>query len=771
MSRSTATLRLDNGLRVRLIGDPQSGRAAALMRIEVGSLDEPPTWPGLAHLLEHLLFRGSEGFAAEEGLMRWAPAHGGRLNATTQATQTAFFFEVDAEWLEAGVARLIDMLGAPLLAAEAADREAEVIDAEYRLLRADAETRCEAAQRQAFSGIDGLHRFHIGSRAAFGADAAALRRALRQFHRQGYRAAGMTLWLQGPQPLPQLAAIARRFAGGILGGPVTPRAPQPPLTARGDYRLGLAGAPQLRLTLALNRAPCRGALRLLESLLLDEAPGGLLAWLRAQELCDAVRLTHERCGDERWLLSWIFTVNRGTADEAATLERALFGWLHQLAGLGDAPLAHYRQLANRAFDRLAPLEHLRERAFGLPPVEHTAGWAQQLSALLTAPLSRLTVRPEPGAASREVQGLPLSLTALETAPQPPNDVPRFHFFSPSATPPQAPQLPQERAPLRHRLAGAPRPVLLLRPVPQAPFSDEQGYRLQAALRTTAATLAHRHGQLSIERFQGVWQLQLAGDDALMCHGMSAINRALSALSPAVLRDAARTLRRERLREQGDIAIRRLLAQLPAALSATPAALSWRATLIGGHAPLQSSLSRLLSDFPYPITAAPQAMRGHAPVRLSESGDESALLLFFPLPEITASGRLALRLLAQLYAPHYFQRLRVERNIGYVVQCAFHRCADIEGIFFGLQSPRFTLEQLHRFTLEFLQDMTATLASLNTTQWDRARQTLMQSLRQRSDDPMRRARETVLENSELEAELAQFSREALQFWQRRIFTSR
>lgn len=60
MSRSTATLRLDNGLRVRLIGDPQAGRAAALMRIEVGSLDEPPTWPGLAHLLEHLLFRGSE---------------------------------------------------------------------------------------------------------------------------------------------------------------------------------------------------------------------------------------------------------------------------------------------------------------------------------------------------------------------------------------------------------------------------------------------------------------------------------------------------------------------------------------------------------------------------------------------------------------------------------------------------------------------------------------------------------------------------------------
>ena len=72
------------------------------------------------------------------------------------------------------------MLAAPQLAAEAIAQEIEVIDAEYRLLRAEVETRCEAAQRQMFTGLDAMHRFHIGSRAAFGSDISALQQALRQ---------------------------------------------------------------------------------------------------------------------------------------------------------------------------------------------------------------------------------------------------------------------------------------------------------------------------------------------------------------------------------------------------------------------------------------------------------------------------------------------------------------------------------------------------------------------------------------------------------------
>ena len=94
---------------------------------------------------------------------------------------------------------------------------------------------------------------------------------------------------------------------------------------------------------------------------------------------------------------------------------------------------------------------------------------------------------------------------------------------------------------------------------------------------------------------------------------------------------------------------------------------------------------------------------HRPVTLTESGPESALLQFYPLQNGEAEGRWALRVLAQLYAPRYFQRLRVDRNVGYVVQCAFHRCADTEGMLFALQSPTFNVEPLRQLTDEFTAD--------------------------------------------------------------------
>ena len=140
MALAGASWQLDNGLAVKAISDPAAASAAALVRIEAGSFQAPTAWPGLAHLLEHMLFRGSENFSAQDSLMGWVPSVGGRLNATTQATQTAFFFEVGADHLAQGLARLSDMLAAPQLAAEAIAQEIEVIDAEYRLLRAEVET-------------------------------------------------------------------------------------------------------------------------------------------------------------------------------------------------------------------------------------------------------------------------------------------------------------------------------------------------------------------------------------------------------------------------------------------------------------------------------------------------------------------------------------------------------------------------------------------------------------------------------------------------------
>lgn len=769
MTLADASWQLDNGLAVKAISDPAAASTAALVRIEAGSFQATSAWPGLAHLLEHMLFRGSANFSAQDGLMGWVPSVGGRLNATTQATQTAFFFEVGAEHLAQGLARLSDMLAAPLLATEAIVPEIEVIDAEYRLLRADGETRCEAAQRQMFDGLDALHRFHIGSRAAFGNDISALQQALRQFHQRYFRAPNMTLWLQGPQSLAQLHALAQRYGSSLPPGSATPHEASPLLSAAEDHTLFLPGTPQLRLVFALPRSHSRGWLRRLERLLLDEAPGGLLARLRAQAWCDAVRLDYSRCSEHNALLSFIFTVNHGSAAEAAHIESALLTWLRALQALAPAQLAHYGQLANRDFHRLAPLDQLRARAFGLPPAEENDDWSRHIAALINVPRRRLAVRPEGDSETREIQGLPLALGPFAGA-ELNSTVEPFRFFSSSAALP-IPSLPSGQAPLRHLLPGKAQPVLLLRPASSSAFSDEQAYGWQAALRAGAAELAHREGHLSFERHQGVWLLQLAGSNAMICHGLSVVNRALAALTPTILNEAARNLRHTQLKEQNDIAIRRLLAQLPTALSAPIAtATRWHATLIGGDSELKQQLSHLLCDFPYFVAAEPQmpTHQHHRPFTLTESGAEHALLQFYPLPNEEAEGRWALRVLAQLYAPRYFQRLRVDRNVGYVVQCAFHRCADAEGLLFALQSPTFNVEQLRQLTDEFLLQMRHELAHVGTGELEQTQQALRQSLQRLSAAPLQRAREIALENRPAVARVATMTVVQLRSWQQRIF---
>ncbi|HEI9781507.1 pyrroloquinoline quinone biosynthesis protein PqqF [Serratia marcescens] len=768
MALAGASWQLENGLAVKAISDPAVGCAAALVRIEAGSFQAPVAWPGLAHLLEHMLFRGSANFSAQEGLMSWVPSVTGRLNATTQATQTAFFFEVGTEHLAQGLTRLSDMLAAPQLATEAIEQEIEVIDAEYRLLRAEVETRCEAAQRQMFGGLGAMHRFHIGSRAAFGNDISALQQALRQFHQCYFRAPNMTLWLQGPQSLAQLHALAQRYGSRLPSGSAIPHEASPPLTAAKDYTLSLPGTPQLRLVFALSRSHSRGWLRRLERLLLDEAPGGLLARLRAQAWCDAVRLDYSRCSENNALLSFIFTVNHGSAAEAAHIESALLAWLQALQVLTPAQLAHYERLANRDFHRLAPLDQLRARALGLPPVESNDDWPRHIAALISAPRRRLAVRSDGHGETREIQGLPLALgpfagAALTSAAE------LFRFFATSAALP-SPRLPSGLAPLRHLLPGEAQPVLLLRPTPSSRFSDGQAYGLQAALRTGAAELTHREGHLSFERHQGVWLLQLAGSHALICHGLSEVNRALAVLPPTVLSEAARNLRHTQLKEQSDIAIRRLLAQLPAALSAPTEAAQWHATLIGGDGELKRQLSHLLYDFPYFVAAEPPlpTHQHHCPITLTESGAESALLQFYPLQNDEAEGRWALRVLAQLYAPRYFQRLRVERNVGYVVQCAFHRCADAEGLLFALQSPTFTVEQLRQLTDEFLLQMRHELPHVSAGELAQIQQATQQNLQRLSTESLQRAREIALEDRAAMAAAAPVTLTQLLHWQQRLF---
>jgi zinc protease len=88
---------LDNGLTLLTLEDPNTPVVSFQMWVKVGSRDER-RYTGLAHLFEHMMFKGSENIGPEEHA-RLVQAWGGKLNAWTSNDFTVYFEDVPPEAL------------------------------------------------------------------------------------------------------------------------------------------------------------------------------------------------------------------------------------------------------------------------------------------------------------------------------------------------------------------------------------------------------------------------------------------------------------------------------------------------------------------------------------------------------------------------------------------------------------------------------------------------------------------------------------------------
>lgn len=678
-------LRLANGLRVNLIQQPQATQAAALLQIDAGSHDEPAEWPGLAHLLEHLLFSDSAGFQNEARLMPWVQSVGGRLNATTQPYSSAWFFEVDATLFDEGLQRLSDMLAAPLFPLDAVIRECAVIDAEYQLIKQHTPSRQEAALFSLVAQPNTFHQFHIGSRAGFGQQPARLQQALHQFHQRHFSAGRMTLWLQGPQPLETLRALAEQFAQPLRTASLfSPAEERLTFHAIADTGLTTVGVSQLWLTCYLPRQQVadRDNVTLLREFMLDEAEGGWMAALRQRNLASQFRMTwlnRDRGGD--WL-ACIFDTRQPDA---------LCDWflplLSTLAATPDSVQQHYRQLAVQRFAALSPLEQLRERALGFVPADSTVGFSSFLQRLTKATTARLYSSPDVHGELTDTQGF--SLPLARWSPQPVSRaLPELHFHPRAEPIVYAPQ-PSARAAIICLPASGQPATLVIRPPLLMHLPEASAAAIARRLRPLIAGLRHCGGEASWQEKQGVWQIVVEvspeneGWLALFAHAL----KTESSGEPADPPD--------------DVAIRQLMRQLPAALGQRADTRKFEVVLHGGTPPQQQSLSHWVSLLPLvgdseKLSAAKTGC--HVVSRVSK---EHALLLFLPQPSTVSLA--ALQALALLAEPRFFQQLRTEEQTGYVVSCRYQRCVDRDGLLFSLQSPHLTAEALLARCRRFLQE--------------------------------------------------------------------
>ncbi len=93
------TFTLDNGMEVVVIEDHRAPVVVHMVWYRVGAADEPVGKSGIAHLFEHLMFKGTEKVSGEE-FDQAIEANGGSDNAFTAADYTGYFQRVAADRLE-----------------------------------------------------------------------------------------------------------------------------------------------------------------------------------------------------------------------------------------------------------------------------------------------------------------------------------------------------------------------------------------------------------------------------------------------------------------------------------------------------------------------------------------------------------------------------------------------------------------------------------------------------------------------------------------------
>ena len=125
-----AEYRLDNGLEVLLFRDPSKATITVNTTYLVGSVDESYGETGMAHLLEHMLFKGSTKFPDILAAIR---SRGAQFNGTTSWDRTNYFetFDASDENLEWALDLESDRMVNALVAQSDLDTEMTVVRNEF----------------------------------------------------------------------------------------------------------------------------------------------------------------------------------------------------------------------------------------------------------------------------------------------------------------------------------------------------------------------------------------------------------------------------------------------------------------------------------------------------------------------------------------------------------------------------------------------------------------------------------------------------------------
>jgi predicted Zn-dependent peptidase len=212
---------LDSGVRV-VTERMDSVRSAALgFWIGTGSSAEDEPRAGLSHLLEHMLFRGTDRYGSLE-IDQLFDAMGAELNAGTGKETTSVYSRVLDVHLERAFDVMADMVWRPRIADEDLAQEREIVLEELAMYEDDPQDRVFDVLGEAVFGDHPLGRAIIGRRDVVARVPAA---ALQEFHRGSYTPHNVVIAAAGSVDHDRLVEMVRATVGTP---PADPAAAPPP---------------------------------------------------------------------------------------------------------------------------------------------------------------------------------------------------------------------------------------------------------------------------------------------------------------------------------------------------------------------------------------------------------------------------------------------------------------------------------------------------------------------------------------------------------------
>jgi predicted Zn-dependent peptidase len=266
---------LGNGLVVIAETMPHAHSVSLGVWVRGGSRRESARRNGIAHFIEHMVFKGTERRTAEE-IARTVDSVGGLLDAFTSKETVCFNAKVLAEHLPLAFDVLSDLVLRPLFASRDIAKEKQVILEEIKMEEDNPESVAHEMLTQNFWRGDPLGSPILGTRATV---RRFTRDAVLDCFRPWYAPNNTLITAAGRVGLPQLVALAQKTFGGRKAlrravRKVQPPEPHAPLVARNKPALE-----QAHITIGVPSYPLTDPRRYAVSVLNDILGGGMASRL------------------------------------------------------------------------------------------------------------------------------------------------------------------------------------------------------------------------------------------------------------------------------------------------------------------------------------------------------------------------------------------------------------------------------------------------------------------------------------------------------------